>query len=114
MGRRKPSWEALRREASPVKTLAVTDAGEGQFEIRLVTRSLENDLPAYTLYDYGLIWTAYNEHEQPVAAGKVRLPQLAPGSEHVEAVEVVDNVVRVHAEVFRPTGYSVLDVAWEK
>lgn len=120
LGKPKPSWEVLRREASPIKSLRV-----GKPEVRrsatrttveLVTRSLKDDLPSYTLRKYLLVWVAYNSLEQPIASGKVQLPDLAPGSRRSEELhwESFENLARVHVEVFRPTGYSVLNGEWRK
>ena len=116
-GRRKPSWEALRREASPIKTLTVADViqNDGTAKVNVVTRALENDLPAYILRDYLLTWTAFNEFDQPIGTGKRILPDLAPGSDHSEFIQwpEFDTLSRMHVEVFRPTGYSVLDTEWK-
>lgn len=117
---RKPSWEALRRESSPIRTLIVHEpeqVGDNIYaDVEINTRSLVNDLPAYTLRGYQLIWTAYNQLDQPIGTGKTILPDLEPGSQHIEPINwpAFDGLVRVRAEVFRPTGYSVLDVQWQK
>ena len=117
---RKPSWEALRRECSPVRTFEVLPPAPGgtntEVRLRLVTRALENDFPAYTLRDYELVWTATDEKGLPVAAGKVTLPELPPGTEHLHTLAGVTVPARgrVHAEIFRPTGYSVLDTVWRR
>ena len=118
LGRPKPSWQAFRAEASPIKNLTVSKP-EIQEQVtrttfELVTRSLQNDLPAYTLRRYLLVWVAYNSLDQPIASGKARLPHLAPGSRHVEEMswETFKDLSRVRVEVFRPTGYSVHESEW--
>jgi beta-galactosidase len=114
MGRRKPSWEALKREMSPVHSIAIGDTQKtgDSTEVRITvrTRSLENDMPAYTLRGYLLIWTALNVLEQPVESGKVRLPDLAPGTirSFRPAWKTIDGLSRIRVEIYRPTGYSVL------
>jgi beta-galactosidase len=111
-GNRKESWEVLRRESSPIKKLSINAEG-GEFNIEILTRSLENDMPAYTLRDYLLVWTSYDEQGLPVEADNVRLAELAPGTKHAEAIGTANPEVRkIKAEVFRPTGYSVLDTEW--
>jgi beta-glucuronidase len=119
MGRRKPSWQVLREETSPIRLLRVRDveatgSEKARAKVEIVTRSLENDLPAYTLRGYELIWKAEDEYGRPMGTGRVALPDLAPGSRHVEAIEwpAFEPLTRIHAEVFRPTGYSVLDAEW--
>jgi beta-galactosidase len=113
-GRRKPSWEALKREMSPVRSIAVGDTqqtGDSTgVKITIQTRALENDMPAYTLRNYLLIWTALNVLDQPIESGKVRLPDLAPGSTRFlrPAWKTFDGLSKVRLEIYRPTGYSVL------
>jgi len=110
---RKPSWNALRNEASPVRVMRIdppTDDGEFvRAQVRIETRSLPDDLPAYTLRGYWFVWTVFNQSDQPSAAGRSLLPDLPPASTHTEVIKwpAVPAVKRVYAEIFRPTGYSV-------
>ena len=82
--------------------------------IRIETRSLENDLPAYTLRNYQLVWIAYNDFEQPMGTGKMELPNLPPGTVHTAEITwpTFKPLKKIYVEVFRPTGFSVLDAAW--
>jgi beta-glucuronidase len=118
LGRRKPSYEALKRECSPVKQIRIeppveTD-GRARATVEISSRDLKTDLPAYTLRGYTLIWEAYNGFHQPIAAGKLALPDLAPGAVHQEDLtwESFDDLREIHVEIFRPTGYSVLEGFW--
>ncbi len=119
LGYQKPSWEVLRRQSSPIRVIRVSEPEqEGDIassQVRIVTRSLENDLPAYTLRNYLLTWIAYNEFDQPIGTGKRLLPDLPPGSVYDEAITwpVIEPITRVKIEVFRPTGYSVIDTEWK-
>jgi len=109
----KPSWQVLREESSPVKSITITSPEPDSFNIEILTRSLENDLPAYTLRDYLLIWRTYNSKGQPVESGQKILPDLKPGSKFTESIKITRQpVAQVKAEIFRPTGYSVLDTHW--
>jgi hypothetical protein len=109
----KPSWQALREESSPIKSITITVKEPNSFNIEVLTRSLENDLPAYTLRDYVLIWRAYNAQEQPIESGRKILVELKPGTSYTESVKVSRGTVsQIKVEVFRPTGYSVLDAQW--
>lgn len=118
LGRRKASWAALRREASPVRSLTieppVRDSHMIRGRVRIVTRSLADDLPAYTLRAYRLLWTASDRHDRPLGAGSRVLPDLPPGSSQWEEVAwpASDEPARIRVEVFRPTGYSVIDEEW--
>ena len=84
--------------------------------VQISTRRLEDDMPAYTLRRYLLVWHAYNGFRQPMAAGKIALPELPPGSVHKEVIswDSFDDLREIHLEIFRPTGYSVLEGSWEK
>jgi len=119
MQNRKPSWEALRREMAPVRRLAVS-APDAQgttsvAHVEIVTRALENDFPAYTLRGYELIWTAYNALQQPMGTGRRALPDLPPGTTRVEEIAwpTFPELARLRVEIFRPTGYAVLDAEWK-
>jgi beta-glucuronidase len=111
--RRKPSFEALREESSPIRALTVGQPeGAGDFvraEARIRTRALADDLPAYTLRGYDLVWTAYDDHGLPWGSGRRRLDDLAPGSDRAETVgwTAFSRLARIQVEIFRPTGYSV-------
>ncbi|MDX9754359.1 MAG: glycoside hydrolase family 2 TIM barrel-domain containing protein [bacterium] len=118
--RPKPSWEALRKECSPIKAIDINDPVT-QLEttlvtIRLMTRALETDLPAYTLRGYLLTWIAYNSFNQPIGTGQRVLPDLAPGSDYTDTIDWVDfeDLSKIKVEIFRPTGYSVHEETWEK
>jgi len=119
MGRRKPSWEALRRECSPIRSLTVAEpeatSPTTRARVEIVTRSLDNDFPAYTLRGYQLVWIAYNDLGQPIGTGRRVLPDLPPGTKRTEEIEwpTFKPLARVWVEVFRPTGYSVLDAEWK-
>ena len=109
----KPSWQAFREESSPIKSITITPQEPNSFNIDILTRSLENDLPAYTLRDYVLIWRAYNAQEQPIESGRRTISELKPGTNFRESIKVSSGIVsQIKAEVFRPTGYSVLDAYW--
>ncbi len=109
----KPSWQALREESSPIKSITITPKEPNSFNIDILTRSLENDLPAYTLRDYVLVWRAYNAQNLPMESGRRTISQLKPGTNFSEPIKISrGNVSQIKVEVFRPTGYSVLDAQW--
>lgn len=120
LGQPKPSWQALREESSPIKSLTVSQpvqTGETMSTtISLTSRSLENDMPAYTLNEYLLMWVAYDDKGLPLKTGKHTLPRVTPGSTHTNTFEWTSTkeVVKITVEVFRPTGYSVHDAKWQK
>ena len=113
LNQRKPSWQALREESSPIKSITITQQEPNSFNIEILTRSLENDLPAYTQRDYVLIWRAYNTQNLPIESGRRTISVLKPGTNFSESIKVSRGAVsQIKAEVFRPTGYSVLDAQW--
>lgn len=120
LGKRKPSWEALRAESSPIRTIRIqppeVSGDTTRTTAAISTRSLKNDLPAYTLRQYLLVWTAYNHLGHPLVTGKVVLPDLIPGTAHEQRIEwaTFSNLSWLQVEVFRPTGFSVLEARWTK
>lgn len=52
-GARKPSYEVLRAESSPIERMAVVKKDGGILEVTIETRKT---LPAYTLRDYTIKW----------------------------------------------------------
>ncbi|HEY3443255.1 MAG TPA: glycoside hydrolase family 2 TIM barrel-domain containing protein [Paludibaculum sp.] len=108
-GEKKPSYEALRRESSPVETFTVTREG-GEWSASVKTRSL---IPAYTLRGYQLRWTVYAFGDLPMEQVVTALPDLKPGSAHTSKVRFVETKIgRVVVEIVRPTGSTVLRTIW--
>jgi len=120
LGKRKPSWAVLKAESSPIRTIDLSPpTAEEEITattVKITTRSLTNDLPAYTLRQYLLVWTAYNRLGHPMATGKSVLPDLPPGSIHEQTLkwETMSDLNRVQVEIFRPSGYSVLTGGWSQ
>jgi beta-galactosidase len=112
--RRKPSWDALKAEMSPVKkiTIALPVIKQDTVYVKatIITRSLETDLPAYTLRKYYIIWIAVNRFDQPIASGRKLLPDLPPGTSHEVGISwyTFPDLKQVSLEIFRPTNFSVI------
>lgn len=108
-GARKPSYDVLRSESSPVEFLTVTRAGRS-WTASLKTRSV---IPAYTLRGYQLRWTVHAFGDLPMEQIETSLPELKPGSAHTASVEFVETEIRrVVVEIVRPTGSTVLTEVW--
>lgn len=102
-GNRKPSYDALRRESSPVEALDVTRKG-GAWEIAVRTR---RTVPAYTLRGYTLRCTAFAYGGLPMEQVVLPLPELKPGAEARLSVAFKEpQPRRIEVDVMRPTGYS--------
>ena len=102
-GARKPSFEALRREASPVEQMGARFVN-GALEVSVRARKA---LPAYTLEGYTLRCVVYAGGNIPMEQQEAPLPRLAPGaSATVRMVVGQGRPQRFQIEVMRPTGFS--------
>ena len=107
-GHRKPSFEALRLQASPIEKAVLRRSGEGRIEVELLTRA---KLPGYTLREYSLRWVAYGYDDLPMDGGKMSLPALVPGTSQKFEVELsLVGIRRIVVDVLRPTGFSAMTV----
>jgi beta-glucuronidase len=109
-GARKPSFDALRQESSPVERLSVTAEGS-KLAATVVTRKR---LPAYTLEGYTLRWIVYANGGLPMEQREVRLPPLAPGQQATVFLPYAEKKPdRVRVDIMRPTGFSALTAEWK-
>jgi Glycosyl hydrolases family 2, TIM barrel domain/Glycosyl hydrolases family 2, sugar binding domain/Glycosyl hydrolases family 2 len=100
---RKPSFDALCKQASPVETVALTRTGDG-FELEIATR---NQFPAYVLRGYVARWLFYGYDDLPMDGRIDRLPDLKPGSRiTLKASPAQAGLRRVAVEILRPTGFA--------
>jgi len=109
-GQRKPSFDALREEASPVESLHLA-AGEGSLAATVETRQT---LPAYTLEGYTLRWIVFGFDDLPMEEGSAALPKLSPGQQATHRIEFQEkHPTRVCVDVLRPTGFSAATAWWK-
>jgi beta-glucuronidase len=107
---RKPSFEALRLQASPIHSAVLRKSGEGRYEFRIRTRE---QLPAYVLRGYSLRWLAYGYDDLPMEGAKTELPELHAGSSQAyEASFSASGIRRVVVDLMRPTGFSAITVQY--
>lgn len=107
---RKPSFEALRLQASPIENVVLRKIGEGQYEVEFRTRQR---LPGYSLRGYSLRWLAYGYDDLPMDGGRVPLSALSPGSSRTEKIKTaVNGIRRVIVDLLRPTGFSAITVEY--
>jgi beta-glucuronidase len=108
-GARKPSWEALRREASPIESLRVT----GQPDALRVEVTARNTAPAYALHGYQIRAVAYGFGEIPVERIGGQLETIVPGgSARTELHFTEAGISRIQVDVLRPTGFSAWTETW--
>jgi len=109
-GNRKPSFEALRQESSPVESLRI-DVTERTLNVSLTTR---RTLPAYTLEGYTLRWIVFGFDDLPMEQGSRPLSTLAPGQQAKLEVDFREKKpTRIRVDVLRPTGFSALTAWWK-
>ena len=110
-GHRKPSYEVLREEASPVETLTATLAGN---ELKVAGRTRAT-VPGYTLRGYTLEAVVYGQGNIPVERQRIALPDLAPGSAIAHGFTLTArDTAEVRVEIRRPTSFSVRTVSVHK
>jgi len=108
-GARKPSFEALREESSPLEEFQVLVQG------RWITVSLQarDTLPAYTLEGYTLRCIVYGVGDLPVEQLFVPLPKLTPGEGVIQEVAFEEKAPkRIRVDMLRPTGFSAQTAIW--
>lgn len=110
-GDRKPSFDALREESSPIASLSA----ENHLDLFRVLVKTRNDVPAYPLRGYHVRAVSYGEAGIPLEWQEAALPELRPGAE--AAVEFTfqqpSALVRVQFDVFRPTRFSAYSHNWK-
>jgi len=107
-GAQKPSYELLRRESSPIESLAVQhQRNKFQVLIQLLIK-VRHDLPAYTLRGYKLRGLFFGEGNIPVERQEVDVPDAAPGSETKLELLFTQPAAPLHIQidVLRPTSFS--------
>jgi beta-galactosidase/beta-glucuronidase len=106
-GARKPSFDVLKRESSPVGSLEARREGD---VVVAVVRT-RKDLPAYTLGGYTLRWTAFGNGTIPLERGEAPLPDLAPGGSAETRFAPKERAAReILVEIVRPTGFAAASV----
>jgi beta-glucuronidase len=103
-GRRKPSYEVLREESSPIDSLTATLEGR----TLKVVGHVRDTVPAYTLRGYTLEAVVYGQGDIALERQRFLLPDLQPGSatDDTFALTAKDKL-EVRVEIRRPTGFSV-------
>jgi len=103
-GNRKPSFEALRAQCSPLASFAVSEGPE-EVTLRIETRTT---LPAYTLRGYEVRWRAYGYDDLAMEGRLDALPELVPGANFSLAWRpALANPRFIVAEMIHPRGHVV-------
>ena len=108
-GTRKPSYQELRNESSPLDSLSI-DGKPGELTIQLKSRS---SVPSYTLRGYKLRTLVFGYGNIPVERYETSLPELRPGEKASVAVKFSETrPAQVHFDVMRPDGFPALTAMW--
>ena len=109
-GAKKASYEVLRRESSPIESLAVENHLNA-FHMRLQSR---HDVPMYSLRGYKLMGTFYGEGDVPIERQEVELPEIVSGGDIIVDLTFSQSGVPLHVtfDVLRPTGFSAFTKTW--
>jgi beta-galactosidase len=108
-GARKPSFEALRSESSPIESLEV-QRGPGGLGVTVRTRAT---VPSYTLTGYKLRAIVYGAANIPVEGVEADIPTLAPGHQAIVRLTLQEKAPqRVRCDVLRPDGCSASTAMW--
>ncbi|HEX6545787.1 MAG TPA: glycoside hydrolase family 2 TIM barrel-domain containing protein [Bryobacteraceae bacterium] len=109
-GARKPSYEALRSESSPIESM---DISGSPVALKLILRT-RNAVPAYTLRGYKLRGLYYGFGEIPTERKEIELPDLSPDQELKLTLEFSETRPwKVEFDVLRPTGFSAYSRTWK-
>ena len=109
-GARKPSFQALRTESSPIESVSVS----GHPPAMDVTVRVRPAMPAYTLHSYKLRARAYGHGDIPVERLEAALPTMNPGQAATVSVAFREpSPIKVLFDVMRPTGWSAYNYEWK-
>jgi beta-glucuronidase len=108
-GNRKPSYDVLRAESSPVDALDV----EGRLPSFTLTIAARATVPAHTLRDYKVRGVLFGAGNIPLERVEWPLPVLRPGDRTSITLNFTETTARrVDFDVLRPNGFSVLTRTW--
>ena len=106
--RRKSSFAALRRQASPIEQLSLLQSTDGSY--RLIV-SARKQLPGYVLRGYRARWVVFGYDDLPMHGIVSQLPDLHPGDSHMtQATFPIQDTRRIVVDILRPTGFSAASV----
>lgn len=109
-GNRKPSYEALRRESSPIESMLVTGRPK-EFSVAVTSRKT---IPAYRLTGYALRAIYFGYGEIPAERKEVAIPTLGPGQTATLNISFsAGEPLHVRFDVLRPGGDSAYTMEWK-
>src|SRR5271170_628148 len=101
---RKPSFAALRTQASPIEQLSLLQSTDGLYRLIIKVRK---QLPGYILREYRARWVVFGYDDLPMHGIVSQLPELHPGESHtIQATFPSRDARRIVVDILRPTGFS--------
>jgi beta-glucuronidase len=109
-GNRKPSWEVLRRESSPVSGVRVRGAG-GRLTVEV---DAKGHVPRYGMDGYSLRGVAFGFGDIPLERASAGLRPIDPGARLTAELNFNEKgITHVQFDVIRPTGFSAWTEIWK-
>jgi beta-glucuronidase len=109
LGVRKPSYDVLRAESSPVEAVDV-NGSPANLAVRVRSRK---SVPSYALRGYVVRAILYGLGDIPLEQHEAALAVLQPGEEHTVSVQFQSKgAVWINIDVMRPTGFSAAAAVW--
>lgn len=109
-GARKPSWEVLRLESSPVESMQVSGT-PAELSVALRARRA---VPSYSMEGYQVRGIAYGFGNIPVQRSAAALGPLRPGESATAALRFTEpGISRIQVDVVRPGGFTVVTEIWQ-
>lgn len=100
-------WQ-FRKEYAPVRSFEL----KGNTSVEITPRMF-NDLPAYVLRGYRLVWEAYGDGGVLLDGGVMVLPDISPGDEAMEKEwtwnHSLNKAAKISVSLLDPQGYAVCD-----
>jgi len=108
-GNRKPSYDVLRRESSPVESFQVN----GQPNAFAVTLRSRKTVPAHRMTGYTVRGLLYGYGEIPLERRVAEVPTLAPGEQATINIQFTEKEpLKIVFDVLRPTAFSAYTHLW--
>ncbi|MGH8264354.1 MAG: glycoside hydrolase family 2 protein, partial [Steroidobacteraceae bacterium] len=108
-GNRKPSYDVLRQESSPVEWLGIA----GQPTAFAVTLKTRRTIPAHRMTGYTLRAVLYGHGDIPLERREAEIPALAPGEQAMLNIQFTEkDPLRIVFDVLRPTAFSAFTQVW--
>ena len=109
-GARKPSFETLREESSPVEMLEA-DFDKETLRVNLKVR---DSIPSYPLKNYRLRIIVHGYDNLPMESHSAEIRDLAPGEKFSAEFPVIEKDPKeIIVDLLRPTGFSARTARWK-